>query len=318
MGFWSSLCSKVGSVVSGVGKIVSSISSGLQSAIDRVGNIISKSGPTLGKLIGTTVKALKVLCPKGANLLQGISQAVSKLLTPVLGPLAPVVTNIVMDVISSILVNLLTPSNEKPLNNEEIEEYGALLEEADRNHWDISDKFESINEHYEYLKNKAKEEDIFISPTKRLSVESMRRRSIAMTELWDRLEQKEEITISQDFLIFSAMKSFTPERLQAIIEASKLMGFDTVKFTDLREGKLHPNIAKEYNATIVSKLKDIYSNIGKPLTDEEAYSELVNMKKAIEEIKFMEPLTDRINSYADLGDKLCDEVSLKSEYKRFE
>ena len=311
MGFWSSLCSKVGSVVS-------SISSGLQSAIDRVGNIISKSGPTLGKLIGTTVKALKVLCPKGANLLQGISQAVSKLLTPVLGPLAPVVTNIVMDVISSILVNLLTPSNEKPLNNEEIEEYGALLEEADRNHWEISDKFESINEHYEYLKNKAKEEDIFISPTKRLSVESMRRRSIAMTELWDRLEQKEEITISQDFLIFSAMKSFTPERLQAIIEASKLMGFDTVKFTDLREGKLHPNIAKEYNATIVSKLKDIYTNLGKPLTDEEAYYELVNMNKSIEEIKFIETLTNIINSYDDLGDKLCDEVSLKSEYKRFE
>lgn len=318
MGFFSWIGSAVGSIASGLGKVVSSISSGLVNAIERVGSIINNGISTLGKLVGTAVKSLKVICPKGANLLLGLSQAVSKLLTPVLGPLAPVITNIVMDVITSVLINLLTPSNEKPLDNEEIEEYGALLEEASKNNWDSGDRFKSINEHYDYLKNKAKEDNILITPVKRLSVESMKRRSVAMTELWDRLEKKEEITISQDFLIFSAMKSFTPERLQAIIDASKSMGFDTVKFTDLREGKLHPSIAKEYNAAIVSKLKEIYTNIGKPLTDEEAYSELVNMKKGIEEIKFMEPLKDRINSYADLGDKLYDETTLKNEYNTLE
>ena len=317
MGLFSSLCSAVGSITNGIGKVVSSISSGLSNAIDRIGNIIETGISTLGKLVGTTVKLLKEICPKGTNLLMSLNQAISKLLTPILGPLAPVVTNIVMDVISSVLVNLLTPNNEKPLDNEQIEEYGALLEEADKNHWDIGDKFESINEHYEYLKNKAKEENIIIEPVKRLSVESMKRRTIAMSELWNRLEKKEEITISQDFLIFSALKAFTPERLQAIIDASKEMGFDTVKFTDLREGKLQPIIAKEYNATIVSKLKEIYANMGKPLTDEEAYSELTNMKKSVEAIKFMEPLKDRINSYADLDEKLYDEAALKAEYNKY-
>ena len=143
----------------------------------------------------------------------------------------------------------------------------------------------------------------------------MKRRSIAMSELWERLEKREEITISQDFLIFSALKAFTPERVQAIIDASKEMGFSAVKFSDLRDGKLDPDITKRYNLTIVSKLKEIYENKGITITDDEAINELANMKNAVEEIKFMEPLKDKFDSYADLGERLFDKNSLENEYK---
>ena len=262
MGFFSWVGSAIGSIASGISNVVSTISSGLSAAIDRVGSIIKSGISTLGKLVKTTIKTLKEICPKGANLLHGISQAVTKLLTPVLGPLAPVVTSIIMDVINDIFVSLLTPANEKHLDNEQIEEYGALLEESEKNNWDNGDKFHTVNEHYEYLKSKAKEENVEIKPVEKLSVESMKRRAIAMSELWDRLEKREEITISQDFLIFSALKAFTPERVQAIIDASKEMGFSAVKFSDLREGKLDPDITKKYNLTIVSKLKEIYENKG--------------------------------------------------------
>ena len=292
MGFFSWVGSAIGSIASGISNVVSSISSGLSAAIDRVGSIIKSGISTLGKLVKTTIKTLKDICPKGANLLHGISQAVTKLLTPVLGPLAPVVTSIIMDVINDIFVSLLTPANEKHLDNEQIEEYGALIEESEKNSWDNGEKFDTVNEHYEYLKSKAKEENVEIKPVEKLSVESMKRRSIAMSELWDRLEKREEITISQDFLIFSALKAFTPERVQAIIEASKEMGFSAVKFTDLRDGKLEPDITKKYNLTIVSKLKEIYENKGITITDDEAINELTNMKTAVEEIKFMEPLKD--------------------------
>ena len=246
MGFFSWVGSAIGSIASGISNVVSSISSSLSAAIDRVGSIIKSGISTLGKLVKTTIKTLKDICPKGANLLHGISQAVTKLLTPVLGPLAPVVTSIIMDVINDIFVSLLTPANEKHLDNEQIEEYGALLEESEKNNWDNGDKFDTVNEHYEYLKSKAKEENVEIKPVEKLSVESMKRRSIAMSELWERLEKREEITISQDFLIFSALKAFTPERVQAIIDASKEMGFSAVKFSDLRDGKLDPDITKRY------------------------------------------------------------------------
>lgn len=315
MGFFSWVGSAIGSIASGISNVVSSISSGLSAAIDRVGSIIKSGISTLGKLVKTTIKTLKDICPKGANLLHGISQAVTKLLTPVLGPLAPVVTSIIMDVINDIFVSLLTPANEKQLDNEQIEEYGALLEESEKNNWDNGDKFDTVNEHYEYLKSKAKEENVEIKPVEKLSVESMKRRSIAMSELWDRLEKREEITISQDFLIFSALKAFTPERVQAIIDASKEMGFSVVKFSDLRDGKLDPDITKKYNLTIVSKLKEIYENKGITITDDEAINELTNMKAAVEEIKFMEPLKDKFDLYADLGDRLFDKKSLENEYK---
>lgn len=315
MGIFSWVGSAIGSIASGISNVVSSISSGLSAAIDRVGSIIKSGISTLGKLVKTTIKTLKDICPKGANLLHGISQAVTKLLTPVLGPLAPVVTSIIMDVINDIFVSLLTPANEKHLDNEQIEEYGALIEESEKNSWDNGEKFDTVNEHYEYLKSKAKEENVEIKPVEKLSVESMKRRSIAMSELWDRLEKREEITISQDFLIFSALKAFTPERVQAIIEASKEMGFSAVKFTDLRDGKLEPDITKKYNLTIVSKLKEIYENKGITITDDEAINELTNMKTAVEEIKFMEPLKDKFDSYADLGERLFDKNSLENEYK---
>lgn len=315
MGLFSWIGSAVGSIASGISNVVSSISSGLSAAIDRVGSIIKSGISTLGKLVKTTIKTLKDICPRGANLLHGISQAVTKLLTPVLGPLAPVVTSIIMDVINDIFVSLLTPANEKKLDNEQIEEYGALLEESEKNNWDNGDKFDTVNEHYEYLKSKAKEENVEIKPVEKLSVESMKRRSIAMSELWDRLEKREEITISQDFLIFSALKAFTPERVQAIIDASKEIGFSAVKFSDLRDGKLDPDITKKYNLTIVSKLKEIYENKGITITDDEAINELTNMKTAVEEIKFMEPLKDKFDSYADLGERLFDKKSLENEYK---
>lgn len=301
MGLFGWIGSAVGSIASGISTVVSSISSGLSAAIDRVGSIIKSGISTLGKLVATTIKTLKDICPKGANFLHEISQAVTKLLTPVLGPLAPVVTSIIMDVINNIFMNILTPINEKPLDNEQIEEYGALLEESEKNNWDDGDKFDTVNEHYEYLKSKAKEENVEIKPVERLSVESMKRRSIAMSELWERLEKREEITISQDFLIFSALKAFTPERVKAIIDASKEMGFSAVKFTDLRDGKLNPDITKKYNLTIVSKLKEIYENKGITITDDEAINELINMKTAVEEIKFMEPLKDKFDSIHHLS-----------------
>lgn len=316
MELFSWIGSAVGSIASGISNVVSSISSGLSAAIDRVGEIIKSGISTLGKLVTTTIKTLSDICPKGANFLHEISQAVTKLLTPVLGPfLAPVVTSIIMDVINNIFMSLLTPINENPLDNEQIEEYGALLEESEKNNWDDGDKFDTVNEHYEYLKSKAKEENVEIKPVERLSVESMKRRTIAMSELWDRLEKREEITISQDFLIFSALKAFTPERMQAIIDASKEMGFSAVKFSDLRNGKLDPDITKKYNLTIVSKLKEIYENKGITITDDEAINELANMKTSVEEIKFMEPLKDKFDLYAALGERLFNKNSLENEYK---
>lgn len=316
MEFFSWIGSAVGSIASGISNVVSSISSGLSAAIDRVGEIIKSGISTLGKLVTTTIKTLRDICPKGANFLHEISQAVTKLLTPVLGPfLAPVVTNIIMDVINNIFMSLLTPINENPLDNEQIEEYGALLEQSEKNNWDDGDKFDTVNEHYEYLKSKAKEENIEIKPVERLSVDSMKRRTIAMSELWERLEKREEITISQDFLIFSALKAFTPERVQAIINASKEMGFSAVKFSDLRNGKLDPDITKKYNLTIVSQLKEIYENKGITITDDEAINELANMKTSVEEIKFMEPLKDKFDLYAALGERLFNKKSLENEYK---
>ncbi|PQL57725.1 hypothetical protein [Veillonella infantium] len=316
MEFFSWIGSAVGSIASGISNVVSSISSGLSAAIDRVGEIIKSGISTLGKLVTTTIKTLRDICPKGANFLHEISQAVTKLLTPVLGPfLAPVVTSIIMDVINNIFMSLLTPINENPLDNEQIEEYGALLEQSEKNNWDDGDKFDTVNEHYEYLKSKAKEENIEIKPVERLSVESMKRRTIAMSELWERLEKREEITISQDFLIFSALKAFTPERVQAIINASKEMGFSAVKFSDLRNGKLDPDITKKYNLTIVSQLKEIYENKGITITDDEAINELANMKTSVEEIKFMEPLKDKFDLYAALGERLFNKNSLENEYK---
>ena len=240
----------------------------------------------------------------------------SKTLTPVFGPLSPIIASIIVDVATQVLVSILTPVGEQEMSIEEAEEYGALIEES-QNHsnWSSTTEFESARAYYEYLKAKANEDGVVITPAAKLSVESIKRRTVAMGDLWDRVENKEEIKLTPEFLAFAGLRLFTSDQMKALIMASKELGFDTVKFMELKDNKLTKEESVKFNESIVTALQNIKASKGENLSEDDAYTILVDMKKTLHNEKLVDSLKNQLESYADLGDKLFNEKQLDDELK---
>ena len=292
----SSACSFVGSCISGAAKVCGGIVKGAMAGLAKIGGAIaSKASAFLGSL----------------------TAGLTTFLTPVLGPLAPIVSDIIVNMLANVIMNLLIDEGEPEMEEEEIEEYGFLMEEsANHPEWPKEESFSSAKEHYLKLKELAEGENIHMTEAKRFSAESLRRRTMGMAALWERLERREGITIAREFLVHAGLKMFDKDQFRSVLDASKELGYTTVPYMDFKEGKMNPEEEEKYIEAVVNKIREIKSENGETLDIVSAYKEFNNMKADPSNDTILEAYKSEFKDFETMGeDKLFDINALKAEYK---
>lgn len=306
------LFSFIGSCISSIGSAIGSVVSG---AMKVCGGIVKGAVSGLSKIGG----AIGGLASKAAGFLGGLTGGLTAFLAPVFGPLAPIISDIIVNVLTNVLMNLLMDKGEPEMEEEEIEEYGFLMEEsANHPEWPKEESFSSAKEHYLKLKELAEGENIHMTEAKRFSAESLRRRTMGMAALWERLERREGITIAREFLVHAGLKMFDKDQFRSVLDASKELGYTTVPYMDFKEGKMNPEEEEKYIEAVVNKIREVKAENGETLDIVSAYKEFNDMKTnpddkfALERYK---PLWDKFET--ESPSTLYDVNSLKAEYKEY-
>ena len=307
MGFWSF----VGSCISSLGSAIGSVVSG---AMKVCGGIVKGAVSGLSKIGG----AIGGLASKAAGFLGGLTGGLTAFLAPVFGPLAPIISDIIVNVLTNVLMNLLIDKGEPEMEEEEIEEYGFLMEEsANHPEWPKEESFSSAKEHYLKLKELAEGENIHMTEAKRFSVESLRRRTMGMAALWERLERREGITIAREFLVHAGLKMFDKDQFRSVLDASKELGYTTVPYMDFKEGKMNPEEEK-YIEAVVNKIREVKAENGETLDIVSAYKQFNDMKANPDDnfpLERYKPLWDKFEAVNP--NTLYDVNELKAEYKEY-
>lgn len=292
----SSACSFVGSCISGAAKVCGGIVKGAMAGLAKIGGAIAN---------------------KASAFLGSLTAGLTTFLTPVLGPLAPIVSDIIVNVLTNVLMNLLMDKGEPEMEEEEIEEYGFLVEESEKHpEWPQEESFSSAKEHYLKLKELAEGEGIHMTEAKRFSVESLRRRTSGMAALWERLERKEGLTIAREFLVHAGLKNFDKDQFRSVLDASKELGYTTVPYMDFKEGKMNPEEEEKYIEAVVNKIREVKAEKGETLDIVSAYKEFNSMKTDPTNDTILEAYKSEIVAFEAIGEeKLYDVNTLEAEYK---
>ena len=309
MGFWSGLCSFVGgcfkaagSCIKGVAKACTGIVSGAIKGLSKLGGVVKDLGM------------------KAVGFLGGISKALVPILTPVFGPLAPVIADIIVNVVTNVIMGLLGKRGEPKMEEEEMEEYGYLLEQSDSHpEWKRADEFESGREHYQYLRDAAKEAGIEEMPkVPRFSPESLARKSLSMTAMAERLAHKEGIGLPVEFLVKAGLKFLSVEEWEAIIVAAKSLGYKTVPYADLVDKTMSPEEAERFARAIRKQLMIIKEEKGEKLSVEESFKTIEAIQSEPTKESISEASVDYMEAIELEGETkpLYDEKGLMAFYEK--
>lgn len=295
-----SICKAVGSVVTSAVKVAGGITMGVERALKAIGGTIAR------------------LATKASGFLSSLTKTVAIILTPELGPLAPIIVSIVVDVVTALITSVLTPKGEEQMDPSEVEEYGALLAESEKHpEWKTAEAFNSGQAHLLYLKERVAEANIHIPKAKKLSVESLNRRILGMTALWEFLEKQERIEITPDFLVFAGLKGFGRDEFRAILDASKELGYTAVPYMDFQEGTMPLQEADQFNKVIVEKLRELKLEAGDDLTLTDVYNRVDAMQESLTEESLLVAAQSDLERYEGLGDELYSTEELAKEYKEY-
>jgi|GEM_PF-898840 hypothetical protein len=269
MGLFGAIWSGIKAVGSGISSCVKAIGSGIKSAAKVCSGVVSGAIKGLSKL-GGVIKDLGV---KAVGFLGGVTKALAPILSPILGPYAPIITDIIITVVSNLVGNLLEKRGEPKMEEEEMEEYGYLLEQSDSHpEWKRADEFESGKEHYQYLRDAAKNAGIEDMPkVPRFSPESLTRKSLSMAAMADRLAHKEGIGLPAEFLVKAGLKFLSVEEWEAIIVAAKSLGYKTVPYAEFVENKLPLEEMEKFKEAIRKQLIAIKEEKGETLSVSESF-----------------------------------------------
>ena len=236
MGWFSSACSFVGSVVSGV-------CSAACSAIKSIGSALTNFASKAIGIVGS-------LATKAAGFIGMVA-------TLPLGPLGPIAGAI----LQQIMIHLVSKAIEylaKKLgiieDRDKVEEVGYRVEEAqEHDDWKRQEDFKSFEEYYAYLKEQIPDDKI---DRKKLAANRTEYTVLGMMELTNGLENRMEIKMPEEFLFEIGRSRMESNEILAIVDAFKFLGSDTVFISDYLKGKLtrEENIKIE-NALLVSLRK---------------------------------------------------------------
>ena len=218
MGWLSSACSFVGSVVSGV-------CSAACSAIKSVGSALTTFASKAIGIVGS-------LATKAAGFIGMVA-------TLPLGPLEPIAGAI----LQQVMIHLVSKAIEylaKKLGiieeRDKVEEVGYRVEEAqEHDDWKRQEDFKSFEEYYAYLKEQIPDDKI---DRKKLAANRTEYTVLGMMELTNGLENRMEIKMPEEFLFEIGRSRMEPNEILAIVDAFKFLGNDTVYISDYLKGKL--------------------------------------------------------------------------------
>ena len=309
MGLFSGLCSFVGGCFKAVGSCIKGVARACSGMVSGAIKGLSK--------LGGVVKDLGM---KAAGFLGGLSKALVPILTPIFGPLAPVVADIIVNVVSNVILGLLEKRGEPKMEEEEMEEYGYLLEQSDSHpEWKRADEFETGREHYQYLRDAAKEAGIAEMPkVPRFSPESLARKTLSMSAMAERLAHKEGIDLPIEFLVKAGLKFLSVEEWEAIIAAAKSLGYTTVPYADLVEKKMSPDEEERFARAIRKQLMIIQEEKGKPVSVQEAFDTIEAIKSEPTKESISKATNDEFEAIELEGEKkpLYDVKVLEAFYEK--
>lgn len=218
MGFWSSVCSAVGSVVSGVCSAACSV-------VKTVGSALTTFASKAIGIVGS-------LATKAAGFIGMVA-------TLPLGPLGPIAGAI----LQKIMIHLVSKTIEylaKKLGiieeRDKVEEVGYRVEEAqEHDDWKRQEDFKSFEEYYAYLKEQIPDDKI---DRKKLAANRTEYTVLGMMELTNGLENRMEIKMPEEFLFEIGRSRMESNEILAIVDAFKFLGSDTIFISDYLKGKL--------------------------------------------------------------------------------
>ena len=257
---------------------------------------------------------------KAVGFLGGVTKALAPILSTILGPYAPIITDIIITVVSNLVGNLLEKRGEPKMEEEEMEEYGYLLEQSDSHpEWKRADEFENGREHYQYLRDAAKNAGIEDMPkVPRFSPESLIRKSLSMAALADRLAHKEGIGLPIEFLVKSGLKFLSVEEWEAIIVAAKSLGYKTVPYAEFVENKLPLEEMEKFREAIRKQLIAIKEEKGETLSVSESFDAIDAIQSEPTEDSVASNSAEYLEAIETEGEKtpLYDVEGLKVFYKK--
>ena len=218
MGWFSSACSFVGSVVSGVCSAACSV--------------VKSVGSALTTFSGKAIGIAGSLATKAAGFIGMVA-------TLPLGPLGPIAGSIIQQLIihlASKAIEYLAKKLGIIEERDKVEEIGYRVEEAqEHDDWKRQEDFKSFEEYYAYLKEQIPDDKI---DRKRLAAHRTEYTVFGMIELTNGLENRMGIKMPEEFLFEIGRSRMESNEILAIVDAFKFLGNDTVFISDYLKGKL--------------------------------------------------------------------------------
>lgn len=255
MGFLSS-------IISGVSSVLGVVASGIGSALGGVGR-------TLAELSGSAVGILGQLASK-ASAFVGLLTGLQK------GPLGPIIGPIVGQLVFKVVIKGIEYFAKKMGIIEEdgkAEEVGYRVEEAEEHEdWMRQENFPSFEEYYAYLKKQIPDTEIDYA---KLKENRDRYMALGTMELTKGLEERIGIELPEEFLFEIGRSRMEGAEIQAVAEAYKTLGYDSVHFSSYLQGRLEREESRQIEEALLSSMKKYYPN-----KDEDMLHERLGMMRA--------------------------------------
>ena len=250
--------------------IVSGIGGALRAAASGIGKALSSVGSALSSFAGSAVGIVGQLASKA-------SAFVGLLSSLPLGPLGPVIGPIVAQLVFKVVVKGVEYVAKKLgiIDEEEsAEEVGYRVEEAEQHEdWAKQEDFSSFEEYYAYLKEQIPDADIDYA---KLKENRDRYMALGMVELTKGVEEHMDIVLPKEFLFEIGRCRMEGAEIQAIVEAFKTLGYESVNLTSYLKGKMPREESRQLEDALLSNMKKYY-----PEKDEDVlYERLGTMRAA--------------------------------------
>lgn len=249
--------------------IISGVSSALRVVASGIGSALGGGGRALAELSGSAVGILGQLASKASafvELLTGLQK----------GPLGPVIGPIVEQLVFKVVIKGIEYLAKKMgiiEEEEKAEEVGYRVEEAEEHEdWMRQENFPSFEEYYAYLKNQIPDTEIDYA---KLKENRDRYMALGTMELTKGLEERIGIALPEEFLFEIGRSRMEGAEIQAVAEAYKTLGYDSVHFSSYLQGRLEREESRQIEEALLSSMKKYYPN-----KDEDMLHERLGMMRA--------------------------------------
>lgn len=271
MGLFSSFCSFVGSVVSGVCSTACSV--------------VKTAGSALTTFASNAIGIVGSLATKATKFVGMIASLP-------LGPLGPIAGAILQQVIIHLVSKTIEYLAKKLGIIEErdkVEEVGYRVEEAqEHDDWKRQEDFKSFDEYYSYLKEQIPDDKI---DRKKLAANRTEYTILGMMELTNGLENRIGIKMPEEFLFEIGRSRMEPNEILAIVDAFKFLGSDTIYISEYLKGKLTREENIKIEDALLASLRKYYPD----KDDDYFYERLGVMRMASrDDMKLAEVYEDKL------------------------